>query len=350
MPRKKRDALDAAPDRADRIKKILEVLTQKPTRTEDFSKILGVTSRQVRRDLNDLLAAGKIRRVGHKYQLMGMVTEEPSKKYGRATPKPPIVTANEIKEYDTAIEALAPLNLAGVSKHLIMMREMFVQDNPNLKKELGETKKDRQAMLEGYGRSVSILVSQITHAISTQECLELEYEDNKKKVSKRTIAPFRLFHAENHQLYLCAWSSTGNKSEDKENLRFYLVARIHSLAPSSRPFVKNITKRDVDEFIRHTYGAFPCRHISRVIIDVNPDLENYIRTNNRLHSEQFVVNDGKTMLVRFDAGINAPLVSKLVALGSNAYVVAPTELRDAVVKHLEETLKHYAAKKAHKKK
>jgi len=173
------------------------------------------------------------------------------------------------------------------------------------------------------------IFEKIATALLKQHKVEIEYRDFEKQTTQRVLSPQHLvFYRDNW--YLDAWC------HERQNLRTFALARIQSLIVTDTPAISVDAKQRNAHFTKG-YGLFAgdAAHIAR--LRFLPRVAHEIAAQN-WHPDQQGTWENNDYVICVPYAKDKELLLDIMRYAPDVIVESPPELRDAVIKRLQQAL------------
>jgi proteasome accessory factor B len=180
---------------------------------------------------------------------------------------------------------------------------------------------------------VSQMISDINHALTSNETIEITYySPNQQNTTRRKIDPYRLLIQDNVG-YLIAYCHL------RKDIRTFHLSRIQDLVKTGE-FFEEHPDFELDTLLESSF-----RKMGGEVMDVEILVDNQVRhvvEEQIFHPTQKLIEqpDG-SVLLRFRSGGLEEIRSWVLSFGSQAEVIKPQTLRKAVIDSLQEAVNRY---------
>lgn len=191
------------------------------------------------------------------------------------------------------------------------------------------------------GKTGQEWIEVIYDAIVNYKTLKMHYKPYGGETKTRTISPYLLKEYRN-MWYMVACA---NETKHKGGTNIFKLNRIQKIEESEETYVidERFSAEDYFKYslgVIHIHGADPIE----VKLKFNKDLIPLISENKIHQSMEIISKTEKEMVVTFKVYNTIELKNKILSYGANAEVISPKELRDEVIKIIEETKLVYSKK------
>jgi proteasome accessory factor C len=195
----------------------------------------------------------------------------------------------------------------------------------------------RVRILRMTGRNVALECFQtVAGALLQRNSLHIRYHGRgNDETSQREISPQRLIHYRDNW-YLDAYCHTRNA------LRSFAVERI-TAAKTLPQRCHDVPEKQLDAHYTSSYGIFAGEPKHTAVLRFTPERARWV-ADEHWHPQQqsLMLADGRYEL-RIPYSDSRELIMDILKHGVEVEVIAPKELRCAVVEHLRQTLEKYTA-------
>lgn len=173
-------------------------------------------------------------------------------------------------------------------------------------------------------------------ALGEQRRVRITYfTQGRQEENAREISPLRLVNYR-HRWYVEAWC------HQTEALKTFSVENIRSAELLTKQ-CKKISMKTIRDVFDSTYGIFSGKRDDRktAVIEIDAVMTPYVK-NEIWHNDQTVEeHDDGSMTLTVPFARETELASRVIALGSHAFVKTPVELKDYIKQELAATLARY---------
>ena len=195
--------------------------------------------------------------------------------------------------------------------------------------------KNRIKILNMGSRSRSIKHFEVI-ALSLMQRSQLEltyYVRSREEVTQRSISPQRIVYYRDNW-YLDAWCHF------REALRSFSVDAIRQLEIMLQPAI-NIDENELNSTFASGYGIFSGVDTEQAVLRFSPKLARWV-SHELWHPEQTSEYDDKGyFILRVPYSQDTELLMDILKYGAQVEVIKPLELRDKILKTIEESSKLY---------
>ncbi|MBW2177870.1 MAG: transcriptional regulator [Deltaproteobacteria bacterium] len=185
---------------------------------------------------------------------------------------------------------------------------------------------------KNYGKHGDIINS-VNSAVVNRTYITIRYYAmNKKKISRRTVAPYKIwfFDGTFYMLGFCRL---------RKAIRLFALDRIKSLEITDENF-ETPDDFDIDEMMQSSFGTFLGEPVE-VLIRFSADIAGYIEEKVWHESQEIEQQDDGSILFRIRVAGTDEIKFWALTWGAKAKVLAPQSLRDEMRNEVGAMLKNY---------
>jgi predicted DNA-binding transcriptional regulator YafY len=196
----------------------------------------------------------------------------------------------------------------------------------------------RVRILRMTGRNVALECFQtVAGALLQRNSLHINYHGRgNDETSQREISPQRLIHYRDNW-YLDAYCHTRNA------LRSFAVERI-TTAKTLPQRCRDVPEKQLDAHYASSYGIFAGEPEHTAVLRFTPERARWVADEHWHPQQQSLVLEDGSYELHIPYSDPRELVMDILKHGGEVEVIAPKELRRAVVEHLRQTLEKYTAR------
>jgi len=218
-----------------------------------------------------------------------------------------------------------------VKQHLATIREKFAG---------GHQLADQRIRMINIGKRQGNLkyLTLVTQAVLQGKQMFIEYDSRSgSKNTSRKLSPQRLTHYRDNW-YLDAWC------HQREALRTFAVERIVILKihkVTSNSVFKRLSPKELDKHYTPTFGIFGGKVLNTAILKFTPYRSQWVAEEIWHHNQKgYWLDDGSYQL-EIPYGSDIELIGDILKYGDQVEVIAPQELRDKVIRKIENLIGLY---------
>jgi len=184
---------------------------------------------------------------------------------------------------------------------------------------------------KGDERKVREVVNRVVQASLDRRCVEMRYHSHASNRSKDyVVEPLRISYADGG-VYLTAYV------REYGELRTFAVERIRTLAVLDEQFERRALPTDP---FANSIGVFT-GPAERVEIEFDASVAPYVTTRDWHRSQAFEQRPDRSVVMRLDVSVDAPLRRWILGFGGTARVLSPARLAQEIVEAIEDARERY---------
>jgi predicted DNA-binding transcriptional regulator YafY len=184
------------------------------------------------------------------------------------------------------------------------------------------------------GKTGQEWIENIYDAIVNYKTLAIHYKPYAGETKIRTISPYLLKEYRN-EWYMVACA---NQTKHKGGTNLFKLNRIQKIEASDEPFVID-EKFSASDYFKYSLGVFHMHGAEPIEVKLkfNKHLIPLI-SETKIHSSMEIISKTEEeMIVTFMVYNTIELKNKILSYGANAEVLSPKELREEIIKIIEDT-------------
>ena len=182
------------------------------------------------------------------------------------------------------------------------------------------------------------IIKQINDAVLKLRVIEIRYYSmSSKQETTRKVDPYKVWFF-NGTLYLIGWCHV------HDEIRMFVLDRIKLLHVTKERFMPP-DDFDLDAYMRDSFGVIRT-DVEKVVIKFDPSLERYLKENIWHPSQIFKKDKDGSVLMTMEVGGLREVMSWVLGFGSQAEVLEPAHLRQAVAVEHSATAEKYSERRA----
>ncbi len=178
------------------------------------------------------------------------------------------------------------------------------------------------------------IISRVNSAVVSRQYLDIAYYTmNRKKMTRRTVAPYKIWFFDG-TFYMLAYCRL------RKGIRLFALDRIKSLETKDEHF-ETPDDFDVDALLQSSFGAFLGEPVE-VVIWFSADIAGYIEEKIWHASQEIERQDDGSLLFRVEVAGTDEIKFWVMTWGAKAEVIKPLSLRDEIRVEINEMLESYS--------
>lgn len=166
------------------------------------------------------------------------------------------------------------------------------------------------------------IISSVNKAVVSRHYIDIAYYTmNRKKMTRRTVAPYKIWFFDT-TFYMLAYCRL------RGEIRLFALDRVKSLATTDEQF-ETPDDFDVDALLQSSFGAFLGEPVE-VVIWFSADIAGYIEEKVWHASQEIEKQDDGSILFRVNVAGTDEIMFWVLTWGAQAKVIKPLSLRDAI--------------------
>lgn len=177
------------------------------------------------------------------------------------------------------------------------------------------------------------IISRVNRAVVSRQYLDITYYTmNRKKMTRRTVAPYKIWFFDG-TFYMLAYCRL------RKGIRLFALDRVKSLETKDEQFDMP-EDFDVDALLQSSFGAFLGEAVD-VLIWFSADIAGYIEEKVWHASQEIDKQDDGSILFRIKVAGTDEIKFWVMTWGAKAKVMEPLSLRDEIQNEVREMIKLY---------